>query len=353
MMAFGTLLEVAIGLTFVYVLLSVFCSGLNEWLAQTTGRRGRFLREGLINILSDRWFYLRVINHPLVASHRRDTAGKPHNPSYLPSDVVAEALLDAMVKKADHLESGKATRSRKEPLKLTDIREAAETCRKHGYRVSRAILPLLEAQGDDLQSGRKAVADWYDKSMERVTGWYKRSTRNSLLITGFLIAVVLNVDSIEIVRTLAKSDPLRQAIAAEAEETARTGTIAGYKFKRDGEETTPTPEEIKALVEAGEKLEVAGLPIGFSCLKPVLESEGGAASGIRLAVSDCMEKGFNTSSGQWVFKVIGWLITALALTLGAPFWFDLLNRFVDLRGAGGKPLPAQGQGQGGKGKANG
>ena len=31
------------------------------------------------------------------------------------------------------------------------------------------------------------------------------------------------------------------------------------------------------------------------------------------------------------------LAAAAALSLGAPFWFDLLNKFINLRGAGQKP----------------
>jgi hypothetical protein len=42
-------------------------------------------------------------------------------------------------------------------------------------------------------------------------------------------------------------------------------------------------------------------------------------------------------AGDWLVKVLGWLVTGLAVSLGAPFWFDLLNRVVDLRGAGRRP----------------
>jgi hypothetical protein len=35
--------------------------------------------------------------------------------------------------------------------------------------------------------------------------------------------------------------------------------------------------------------------------------------------------------------ILGWVITALAASLGAPFWFDLLNRFVNVRASGKAP----------------
>jgi hypothetical protein len=39
----------------------------------------------------------------------------------------------------------------------------------------------------------------------------------------------------------------------------------------------------------------------------------------------------------WLTKVLGWFVTGLALSLGAPFWFDLLGKFMNIRGAGPKP----------------
>ena len=41
--------------------------------------------------------------------------------------------------------------------------------------------------------------------------------------------------------------------------------------------------------------------------------------------------------GQWTIKIAGLLITALAASMGAPFWFDLVNKLVNLRSAGKVP----------------
>ena len=50
--------------------------------------------------------------------------------------------------------------------------------------------------------------------------------------------------------------------------------------------------------------------------------------------------------GFWE-KVVGLLFTALAISLGAPFWFDMLNRVVSIRAAGRAPdeKPKSPQGQ--------
>jgi hypothetical protein len=212
------------------------------------------------------------------------------------------------------------------------------------------VLPLLDQAGGDLNAASKAVAAWYDSAMERVSGWYKRSARNSLFLIGAAVAVALNVDSIEITRTLMRSDDLREAVVQEALAASATGKIGGVQIVKDGVPVTPSPEDVKALIAAGEQLEAKGLPIGFSCLAPAFDAEPDSESaGIRALIDNCMTAAKKTSGGAMILKVIGWLITALALALGAPFWFQLLNRLVDLRGAGTKPLPASGKG----GKADG
>jgi hypothetical protein len=81
-----------------------------------------------------------------------------------------------------------------------------------------------------------------------------------------------------------------------------------------------------------------GLPIGFACLSPLMQSDAGR--GLQQMLSDCYAQARKQDSGAWVLKAIGWLITGLAVALGAPFWFDLLNKLVNLRGSGPRPALA-------------
>ncbi|MGH7126913.1 MAG: hypothetical protein ACREFI_21230, partial [Stellaceae bacterium] len=46
------------------------------------------------------------------------------------------------------------------------------------------------------------------------------------------------------------------------------------------------------------------------------------------------------SISGWIKKVLGLAVTAFALSLGAPFWFDMLSSFVRLRGSGDRPVLA-------------
>jgi len=352
-MQISTLLEVTIGLAFTYILLSLLCSGINEWIAHLTGRRGRFLREGLINLLGSRWVYLRLVNHPLIAAYRRDSHGKAQNAPYLPSTEVTSALFAVLVMKANQLDK-KPREENLKPLEFSQIRAAAVTCHNNGIQVGSAILPLLDQANNDLAVASKGVAAWYDSSMERVTGWYTQSTRKVLFFIGVVMAVVLNIDSIELTRAMMSSDTLRDSIVQEALKVSTTGKIGEIKVTNEGFTISPSTEEMESLIALGKGLEAKGLPIGFSCLAGAFETVKSSKSNntetagstplatvaeLRKSCSVAREK---MSGGQWLFKIIGWFITAMALTLGAPFWFDLLKRLVDLRGTGGKPPTVQG-----------
>ena len=99
----------------------------------------------------------------------------------------------------------------------------------------------------------------------------------------------------------------------------------------------PVPgEAIASVTEKLQTIEKQGLPIGFSCVTTDWTADLDARS-LRTMLGECWKATKARSGSAWVLKAIGWLITALAVSLGGPFWFDLLNRLVDMRGAGKKP----------------
>jgi hypothetical protein len=328
------ILEIAIGLIFVYSLVSMFCSGLNEFIAQELGRRGKFLREGLINIVGDRWIYLRMINHPLVSSLYRDLPGKPRTPSYIPAPNFVNALLDLVVLRAAQLDPDFVTEVNASQS-FEDVRAAALKCKERGYTVGDAILPLLDAAQGNLDQARKNIAGWYESGMERVSGWYKKYTRRHLLAVGLLVAVLFNVDTLTIVTELSKSANLRKSLADAASQVVETNRFNGVPVEPTDVDVKNAQDHLKGFVAAMTEYERQGLPVGFSCLS--LETPEGKP--LFSMLKDCWNQTKREASGYWFLKILGWTLTGLAVSIGAPFWYDLLNKFVDLRGAGKKPEP--------------
>jgi hypothetical protein len=317
-----SLVEVAVGLVLVYFLVSTLCSGLIELVAHKVGSRGRFLRLGLLSLLPDRWIYLRVVNHPLLASLYRDVPGRIKHPSYIPGETFAQALFDVVVRKAAQINDA-APPADNRALTAADVLAAARVCRANGFTIGESLLPLVEQAGESLDVARRNVAAWYEAAMDRVSGWYKRRARWWLFWVGAGVAIVFNVDTIEITRALVQNPSLRTAMADEGGRVARSGDAGA------GASVAATTGQLQ---DIGRK----GLPIGFSCVTP--DWAAGADPGsLRATLEKCWAETKARSGTAWALKAIGWLITALAVSLGGPFWFELLNRLVDIRGAGKKP----------------
>jgi hypothetical protein len=328
-------LEVIIGLVFIYFLVSVLCSGVNEILAQYVGRRGEFLREGMINLVRDRWIYLRVINHPLVSSLYRDVPGKPRTPSYVPATSFANALLDIMLLKAAQLEPALQLQSAQR-WSAAELRHAVQVCKAGGYSVGDALLPLIDAAQGDVDQARKNIEAWFEGGMQRVSGWYKKSAQRILLALGFIVAVVCNVDTLQIATQLSQSAELRKSLADAASQVVESKRFNGVALDVSDNDVRIAQQDLQKFSQGVQQLNQLGLPVGFACLSPLMQS----GRGFQELVCDCYARAKSQDSGAWVLKVIGWLITGLAVALGAPFWFDLLNKLVNLRGAGPRPAPA-------------
>lgn len=315
-----TFAEVAIGLALVYFLASTLCSGLIELAAHKVGTRGRFLRLGLMSLIPDRWIYLRVVNHPLLSSLYRDVPGRIQHPSYIPAETFAQALFDVVVHKAAQIRNV-SPHANDRPLTARDVRDAARVCRASGFTVGESLLPLVEQAGDSLDVALRNVAAWYEAAMDRVSGWYKRRARWWLFWVGAGVAVVFNVDTIEIARTLVHNPTLRATLVEEGARVAASGA--------------PVPSAA-IVTEKLQTIERQGLPIGFSCVAPDWSADLDARN-LRAMLGQCWSETKARSGTAWVLKALGWLITALAVSLGGPFWFELLNRLVDMRGAGKTP----------------
>lgn len=315
------LIEVVLGLAVVYVLVCMVSSALREVVARFLGERGKFLRRALVGLVPDRWVYLRLINHPIVAVLYRQMPGQGTPPSYIPSSNFAYALLDTLISRQARPTGG---------FTLDAIRAAVRDAKTNDLAIGHALQPLVE-QAKTVEGALKNIEDWYNSGMERVSGWYKNRSQKMLFAIGFMVAVAFNIDTLAIGSTLAQSANLRAATVAVAQRLT-PGSVA-------------TQEQAEAELA---KLAAAGLPMGYAC---VGKSASGAAPRetlqtltLQSLVTTCLPQVLDYGLGYWLIKMIGWLLTALAAALGAPFWFDLVNRLINLRSSSAKPRLAAAKG---------
>ncbi len=371
-------LDVAIGLIFVYFLLSVACSAFSELFASLLNLRGRQLRKGLESILTQAiakdttgkqggaqdvdtasTLARLVWRHPFIQSLKtKSVFGGLKSPSYIPSRAFSLALVDCIASRGSGQQGGTSRpESAKEEAK--DIMEKLKEGLKDypDLGVGRIVTVFAADVGNDVEKLLVRIETWFDHTMARVSGVYKRWSQLIILIVALCVVVGSNADTLRIARTLSADVALRQALSLQAqafvqqEVTPTKSTPAqpkpgspgaaasppkpaetpkgdsGSSGKNQGETQAGSQQDTQAAYEKLDKslkqlqdLQVLGVPLGWKE----------------------QPKGWTCS--EWLNKCVGLLITILAVSLGAPFWFDLLGKIVNIKGAGSlsaKPVGGQ------------
>lgn len=270
----STILDVVLGLVFVYFLLSLIASQANEMIARMMKWRSKDLEEGIRNMLLDDKLAARVWGHPLIAG----TGFKP--PESVPSGIFVVALIDAVM-----------------PSTVGGSSPALQMLRTHVNRlpeghVKNQLVHIVDSAGNNMTQARAGIESWFNASMERVSAEYKKQMQLLTLFVAFAISLVLGVDTLHLANSLWREPVVRAAIAGFAQPRGPTASTILLG-------TGNTPQEII------QQLADYNLPIGWSTLPQGL--------------------------GGWVSKVVGLFLTTLAVSLGAPFWFDLLRALNNLR----------------------
>lgn len=214
-------------------------------------------------------------------------------PSYVPSRSFATALLDTIGRGPVQADEAALP-----PISFEQVRAGLDAGIDRvpiNPHLKRALTIALDEAGGDLDKARRNVEAWFDSGMERVSGWYKRETQWILLAIGLFLAVAGNVDAISVAQGLGRDDQLRQAIVERAIAAPDPQSLGDTDWRTLAAQT-------RAL----------DYPIGWN------------------------------QPWSWTMP-LGWLITAFAVSLGAPFWFDVLAKVMSIRSSKPpkeEPVPA-------------
>lgn len=327
-------LEVGIGLVFVYLLLSLVCAAVNELIAAISQWRAVNLREGIRFLLNDPSLEKAFREHPLISSLRQEhplLMKKSHdklNTSYIPAQNFSLALMDLILSDKDGRRPDTVAGLRAAVQKAADgngrVKINDDLRRLLYVLIDEAENSLAESQAVKLSEKqvrtalghlRAGIEGWFNSSMERVSGWYKRKMQ--LLTIGVAVALVLmlNVDTVTIARALMSSSTLRATLVAEAEKVAQQSGAP-----EAGRDFATIRDQVGQLQEFG-------LPLGWNAeLQKINEQKS------------------VPGTTWWLFwtlsKLFGLTLTAGAASLGAPFWFDTLRKIITIRSAGKSPAEA-------------
>jgi len=313
---FGSnILDIAIGLVFVFLLLSLICSAVNELLELALKKRAKDLETGIGELVGDPEnadkFLQAIYDHGLVNGLYKGPykSGSRKLPSYIPAPNFALALMEVVAKAKSASAAVKQVSENASPNPVTSAPGAAAPPATNAIaapikipaNVESALEAFATTAENDAKKLQASLEAWYDSAMDRVSGWYKRRTQIFILFLGVILAIAVNADCIEIVKRLSRDSALRQSVVAMAEAEAK-------KDQPKNEQTETPTDQINDRIQT---LEGLGLPIGWPPSDKTPWQD-------RMAYA---------VSHHW----LGWLLTAFAVSLGAPFWFDLLNKIIVVR----------------------
>jgi hypothetical protein len=245
-----------------------------------------------------------VFDHPLLRSmmqpKQSPEATRSRVPPYVPAETFARALIDTLAPREG------------EPLALDQVRDAIEEL-DDSMPAKKALLALVDQARNDIGAFMTSLEKWYDDQMDRVSGWYKRWAKRWIIVVAALICIVGNVDGYAIARTLYADPVLRTAAVSEVQQ--------GQACNAPGQRPEDRISCVRNLANTSVVLWPADCPRSLRvCVAPPGQTDPGA--------------------GDWLVKLLGLALTVAAAAAGAPFWFDTLNRLVNLRTTGKVPAPA-------------
>lgn len=332
-----TIVGFAISMAFLFLMLSAACSAILEIIANLFCWRAKTLERGLTGLLMSADFKEEVYQQPLIQGLcEPDRRGRLiRRPSYIPSTTLALAILQT---------------ARDQGIQFDGT---ASTGVKPGrFKQTEELLQSLLRDCRDVAEQRRRLESWFNDSMDRVSGWYKRKSHAWIWVFGAILCLLLNADAITQSKRFWNDQTLRDAISAEATE---------YIKSTPREQVTDDKVELDQSIRRMNLLRehLPGVPLGWCFVdakrspnpeeKAPVQADGFKArcwpdlvhptssfTQVSLAGSDPRLVDVGDWS-WWLWKIAGIAATVLAISQGAPFWFDLLQKVVNLRLAGASP----------------
>ena len=301
-MDFTALLDVVIGLSLVYLGAALFVTIVNEYVAQLLKLRAKQVAKDLRTLIDDHNVKNALKANPALAPFF-DKFGS----SYVDAKVLAHQLVGGLRTTATTVAS------------MNDL--VASIAALPDSKLKKQLLALSQTAHDNVDRFIASVGTWADQSLTMMGEVYKKKVQQISFGIGLFIAVAFNLDTLGVANHLYRDKAAREAIALVAsdfvQKTSKETLDRCTKLKpgelRQDAGCAPVASLVEGVQRRNETL--GQLPLGWPPAK----------------VSDHLP--------LWLTLPVGWLLTALAISLGAAFWFDLLNKVVNVRHGMRRPSP--------------
>ncbi|MFN7611114.1 MAG: hypothetical protein ACK5QX_09305 [bacterium] len=340
-------LDIALGMVFVFLIFSLCVTALNEFVAAALSSRARWLRKGITALLAKPGAGAadnrsnappakdeakpvdvdQVYRSPFISALGRGPLKSfqlRFAPSYVPPWTLVKGMLDA-ANGAVGTALGTFEQVKEAVTKLPDRSPIKVT-----------LQDLIARADNDLGKLQGLVEEWFKTFENQLTAWYRQKTQYVLVGLSLVLAVAMNLDTLAMVRVLSSDTKTRAALAEQGFKAAQANSstaildLAPLKSAQDAlanaKAKDGTAEELRKLQDNIDR-ELTELDKKAGQLVDTL-----AATGLPMGWKELNFAALSTA--DQLRKVLGWLLTAFALSLGAPFWFDLLQKLSSIRSVG-------------------
>jgi len=313
------LLDIAIGLILIYTFLSLLASELTEFWTTVLRWRANHLQHGIMTLLGES---IALRRHPdqfkttitgrlysssLISSitHRSRRRKRAVGPSYLPPEVFADALLEVLDSLPEIQQDANQSVDELTLLmsKVENSDQIPSSLKTNLKRLANRAQAQTKATERQMEPFRQEIALWYEQSMDRLSGTYRRNVKAFTVLIGSVLAVLINADSLYMLRRISENTATRSVIIQNAIQ------IEGCQ----GDLSSP-----RCMSEMNNLLDMTTVPIGWHPVN--------------------FQQQFPQLSPIYLLKaVLGWLLTGIAISMGSRFWFQILDQLIQVRETGEKP----------------
>ncbi|MEM6523258.1 MAG: hypothetical protein AAGF85_09060 [Bacteroidota bacterium] len=355
-------IDVVIGLVFIYLLYSLLTSVIAEIVATNLALRAKNLHSALNRMLND-----ESVN---VFSHSKDVSGilkklyghpeirslSANNIFNKPSEIDADTFARALV---DVLREGKLE------TKATDIKSGIKSYNLDG-RMETYLYNLVDEAQSDLDKLRASLSDWFDTTMINASEWYKRNLQIMLFFIGLIIAWGFNVNTFEVTSKLSVDKEARNQLVELAINYTNNNESSTIRFS-DSLSQESLSDRIMDVDDSTYHYQMDTLlSVKRQILNDIYTTQSLLGGGtwlpdslvikvnkevvlpdyVRLDIlpGEAVVKKGNLEYGLYgpfqklgyalrmlFYNFFGYAVTAIALSMGAPFWFNILKNIIGLK----------------------
>lgn len=368
--------ETILSLVFIILVFSVIVSCIQEGFVSVMKLRGKMLQYAIREMLNDQQnknFAHLLYQHPQIDMLKQKQTDLP---SYISSGSFASALIDLIANESTETIYQKVgdTIQKKEVLKqqaidnspalknmammsnqplgdvppstipmIAKFNAGVETLQHSGLKkmlqsfsnISNDANALMMNGIDDVaklkdeaEKLKSNIEAWYNGYMQRVTGWYKRKVRKNIFVASAIVTLFFNVNVLSLTKSIYTNSSLRGTVVAMASSAGADSSFVPKLQQQFKNDSSLSKIDINAVIGAK-------LPIGWKIDNRCIQCQGKEG----FANLWCLiRSGWCTFWHQFTFNnVLGWILFVLLLSLGAPFWFDVLRKVVNIRNSGQSP----------------